>query len=179
MNKKIVLIGVLFSILYLFPLSKPRAEYMLPYPSFMPGNKIYRISRIVDLLNTYWYFGNIAQIKYHLNLSDKYLVEAKTLMEYKQYLLATDALIRSDNECKQVPLYVKDADLEKIDTSNLKTKIVGSMDKHEEVLKNLISITPIQFVWAPEKSKATTLLIHENLEKSRTIRKQIRTDVQP
>jgi hypothetical protein len=179
MNKKIVLIGVLFSVLYLFPLSKPRAEYMLPYPSFMPGNKIYKISRIVDSLNKYWYFGNIAQIKYHLNLSDKYLVEAKTLMEYKQYLLATDALIRSDNECKQVPLYVKHAELEKIDTSNLKTMIVGSMDKHEEVLTNLISITPIQFVWSPEKSQATTLLIHDNLEKSRTIRKQIRSDVQP
>jgi hypothetical protein len=57
--------------------------------------------------------------------------------------------------------------------------IVGSMDKHEEVLTNLISITPIQFVWSPEKSQATTLLIHDNLEKSRTIRKQIRSDVQP
>jgi hypothetical protein len=179
MNKKIILIGILFSVLYLFPLSKPRAEYMLPYPSFMPGNKIYRISRIVDSLNRYWYFGSIAQVKYHLNLSDKYLVEAKTLMEYKQYLLATDALMRSDNECMQVPFYIKQAELEKIDTTNLKMMIIGSMDKHEEVLTNLISTTPIQFVWSPEKSVATTLLIHDNIEKSRTIRKQIRNEVQP
>jgi hypothetical protein len=179
MNKKKVLISILFTVLYLFPLSKPRAEYMLPYPSFMPGNKIYRISRIVDSLNKHWYFGNIAQIKYHIGLSDKYLVEAKTLMEYKQYMLATDALLRSDTECKQVPLYIKQVELEKIDTANLKMMIAGSMDKHEEVLTNLISTTPIQFVWSPEKSVATTLLIHDNIEKSRTIRKQIRNEVQP
>ena len=182
MMKKIILFGILsflLLVLYSFPLSKPRAEYMLPYPSYMPGNKIYRISRIIDSLNRFWYFGNIAQIRYHIGLSDKYLVEAKTLMEYKQYLLATDALMRSDNEFMQVLQYVKQAGGKNIDTTNLKITIIGSADKHEEVLTNLISSTPIQFVWSPEKSAATTLLIHDNIEKSRTIRKQIRNEMQP
>src|SRR5260221_10615939 len=83
-----------------------RAEYVLPYPSFMPGNKIYRVTRVIDKLKKYWYWGNISQIKYHLGLADKYLVEAKTLMEYNQFLLAADALRRSDDEFAQLPTYI-------------------------------------------------------------------------
>jgi len=82
--KVFVFLTVLYLSLVIGHWSLIHAEYVLPYPSYMPGNKIYRVSRVVDKIKKYWYFGNIAQIKYHLALADKYLVEAKTLMEYDQ-----------------------------------------------------------------------------------------------
>jgi len=96
------LFGCLVGIVIFLSVSpQVRAEYVLPYPSAMPGNKLYRIMRIIDELKKPLYFGSITRYKYHLSLADKYLVEAKTLFEYKQYLLAVDALERSDREFQE------------------------------------------------------------------------------
>jgi len=138
--------------LFAFPV---HAEYVLPYPSFMPGNKLYNITRAIDKIENYWYFGTIAQTKYHLKLSDKYLVEAKTLFEYKQYLLATDALARSDLEFKALP----------------KSKIVArAAQKHRQVLESLLLTVPPEFVWTPEKSSAIPLDLYGILSHSITLR---------
>ena len=143
---------LLLLISFLALASSVRAEYVLPYPSFMPGNKLYRVTRIVDKLKNYWYFGTIAQAKYHLGLSDKYLVEAKTLFEYKQYLLAVDALGRSDDEFRKV------------------SKNPAAAQKHIEVLTQLLSLVPDTFTWTPEKSEATRLPLKDLLEASIRLR---------
>src|SRR5450759_4493421 len=105
---KIVFFAFLLSLIFSHS-SLVYADYVLPYPSYMPGSSLYKVSRVVDRLKFYWSWGNIAQIKYHLALSDKYLVEASTLMEYKQYLLGVDALRRSDAEFTKLPVYVAGA----------------------------------------------------------------------
>ncbi len=169
MNKKnpyYQIIFVIFFIFCSFPLTGIHAEYMIPYPSFMPGNKLYRISRIIDSLNDYWYFGNIAKIKYHLNLSDKYLVEAKTLMEYKQYLLAIDALKRSDSHFLQLPRYYQKAREEKIDINKLQQLAADSFRKHKEIESNLLLSLPESFTWTPEKEHETVLPLHRMITNS-------------
>lgn len=153
------------------------AAYVLPYPSTMPGNKLYRISRVVDQLKKYWYFGNIAQIKYHLGLADKYLVEAKILMEYKQYLLATDAINRSDREFLQLPKYLGDAKKEKKDMSLSEALIVEAAEIHRSVLSRLESAVPEQFIWTPEKEKPTELRLNELLRASEEIRSRVAREI--
>jgi len=139
----------------------------------MPGNKIYKISRIFDKVKKFWYFGNIAQLKYHLELSDKYLVEAKTLMEYNQYLLGADALIRSDDEFNQLPKYVLGLAPERVDSHPYQQLISEAANKHIEVLQTLLLETPKQFVWTPEKAKATSIPLHDDLEQSLALRKKV------
>lgn len=158
----------LFLIAYclLFIVPAVQAEYVLPYPSFMPGNKMYRVSRIVDKLKEYWYFGNIAKSKYHLALSDKYLVEAKILFEYKQYLLAVDALQRSDDHFKKLPLYIKN-DLQK-------QTIREASDVHVRVLDELSQILPDEFQWRPERDAPTLLPIHTLLIEARSYRRAVK-----
>lgn len=158
-------------ILFVTLLITPRlaiAAYVLPYPSIMPGNKLYQVSRVVDQLKKYWYFGNIAQIKYHLGLADKYLVEAKTLLEYKQYLLGVDALKRSDVEFQQLPVFVAKAEKEQKDIKNFKTLIIEAATMHRSVLSTLESTLPAQFTWIPEKEKPTELnlksIVHSSIE---------------
>lgn len=161
-------------IVFLVALSFPRwsvAAYVLPYPSFMPGNKLYQISRVVDQLKKYWYFGNIAQIKYHLGLADKYLVEAKTLLEYKQYLLGVDALKRSDVEFQQLSVFVAKAEKEQKDIKNFKTLIIEAATMHTSVLSTLESTLPAQFTWIPEKEKPTELNLKSIVLSSIEIRK--------
>lgn len=144
------------------------SEYVLPYPSYMPGNKLYKVTRSIDNLRRFWYFGNIAQFKYHLGLSDKYLVEAKTLMEYGQYLLGVDALERSDNEFMVLPDYLTRAKREGVDVSKLAGIVSEAAIKHESVLAGLSTIIPETFTWSPEKAASTDLqlgrLLHTSLD---------------
>jgi hypothetical protein len=136
------------------------AEYVLPYPSFMPGNKLYRISRLIDVMKKYWYFGDIAQFKYRLTLSDKYLVEAKTLFEYKQYLLGFDALKRSSTEWqKAVPT-----------TPSMLLSYQEAAKKHIEVLERMD--VPDNFLWSPEKSASSKLPLRGEIENAIQLRKK-------
>ncbi|MCX6791898.1 MAG: hypothetical protein NT149_02570 [Candidatus Gottesmanbacteria bacterium] len=148
----------------------------MPYPSYMPGNCMYKVSRILDRLKFYWSRGNIAQIKYHLALSDKYLIEAKTLMEYKQYLLGTDALRRSDKEFMQLPAYVAGAKKEGVNVSELERLISDAAEKHAQLLAELLISTPNQFMWSPEKSKPTELPLGEMLKTSVVERQHIASE---
>lgn len=129
------------------------ADYVLPYPSFMPGHKLYTLSRILDDLKGYWFWGNIAQTKYHQGLSDKYLIEAKTLFEYRQYHLAIDALRRSDQHFqKGMPDVAREA--------------------HIAALVLLKAQLPQTYVWQDEHRPPATLELHTALRRSLEIRNE-------
>lgn len=163
--KKILFYGLLIT-LYLLLAPWAHADYVLPYPSYMPGNTLYKISRVFDLFKKYWYFGNIAQVKYHLGLSDKYLVEAKTLFEYNQYLLGTDALGRSDREFSQIPNYIRGTGMER--------NVGEAAQKHIEVLTGIH--VPIQFTWRPEKAAPMQLPLGSMIQSSIELREHVASD---
>jgi hypothetical protein len=171
MKKCIYLLLIVYCLLCIIP--QVRADYVLPYPSYMPGNKLYRISRILDQLKGYWYFGNIAKAKYHQGLGDKYLVEAKTLFEYKQYFLAQDALKRSDEEVGDISQYVSKAQEIGIDINELNKSISAEMRVHVSVLQAMKDQLPEEFIWRPEKAQAVNLPIASMLEHSTAIREKI------
>lgn len=172
-------ICILFVTIYCFCIvPSVQASYMLPYPSAMPGNKVYRINRIIDSLKNYWYIGNIAQLKYHLALADKYLVEAKTLMAYQQYLLGKDALIRSDIHFAKLVQLFKNIQADKKDTIQFQTIIQEATDTHILTLNVLQSNTPEDFIWSPEKTAATQIPIHELLRSSKQIRMSTRFQIE-
>ncbi|MBI3576802.1 hypothetical protein HY086_02050 [Candidatus Gottesmanbacteria bacterium] len=163
-------------ILFLTILSVPRlviAAYVLPYPSYMPGNKLYKISRVADDIKSYWYFGNIAKTKYYLALSDKYLVEAKTLFEYKQYLLATEALDRSNRYAHRLRLLILTSKKENIDISSMRPIIREYIIAHESVLNTLKDQLPAQVLWQPEKQSSVLLPLHELIDIALEERKNI------
>lgn len=142
-----------YLILLVMLLCVPRIyAYTLPYPSYMPGHRLYKVSRIFDSLKSYWYWGTIAQSKYHRSLSDKYLVEAKTLFEYKQYLLAVDALNRSNE--------------------HIKTFSHEQMKIHRDVLEQLKQALPKEFLWQPEKQTSTLLPLHKLLDEAIKLRNE-------
>src|SRR5690242_19345931 len=97
----------LFLLFFFIPIFCVHAEYILPYPGPMPGNKLHKIVQIVDKFQYYWSWGNIARANYFMDLSDKYLVEAKTLFEYKQYLLGVESLKRSDAAWIEINSYIE------------------------------------------------------------------------
>ena len=91
-------------------------------------------------------------------MADKYLVEAKTLFEYEQYLLATHALDKSNFHWQ------------KIDASQKKEVFQTAASKHQEVLSNLARELPEEILWQPEKQAAEKLEINKLLKKSLEIR---------
>jgi hypothetical protein len=146
------------------------ADYVLPYPSYMPGNRLYAASKIAERLKSWWYWGSIGQTKYHMNLADKYLVEAKTLFEYKQYMLAINALRTSDEHIVQVPLYIARGKTEGENMDQFEKLFSSEKNTHLEVLVKLKSELPKTFIWTPEKAIPTTLDIEGLLSRAITLR---------
>ncbi len=149
------------------------ASYMLPYPSYMPGNTLYRLSRVLDKVKVYWSFGSIAQAKTYMSLSDKYLVEAKTLFEYQQYLLGADALMRSNIAYEQIPIYIQQGRNERKDMSGVIDMLTAQNVVHNSVLSQMAQDVPKEFLWTPEKTNATKLPLFESITGAIHIRQSI------
>ena len=176
--KKLLFFYFLFSIFYFCP-HIVLANYVLPYPSYMPGNIFYKVSRVADRIKSYWSWGNIAQIKYHLALSDKYLVEAKTLMDYRQYLLGVDALRRSDEEFSALPVIVQKATKEYGSVPAFQKQIQDAALEHKDILTGLAATVPARFTWTPEKSASIRLELGEEITHALDIRQQVSAAVSP
>lgn len=143
-----------------------QSNYVLPYPSTMPGSGFYKLHLLWDKLMQYWYFGDFGQFKYNLKQADKYLVEAKTLFEYKQYLLGVKALNKSDSYFNETNKYLIKARLNGKDTSVNDQLLKSAKEKHKEVLQSLTNIVPDQFIWQPEKDNPTHLNLKEIINNS-------------
>ena len=146
------------------------SDYVLPYPASMPGSKFYALQEFKNSLMKHWYFGNFGQFTYNLNQADKFLVEAKILFEYRQYLLAYNALKKSDNYFLNAPTFLENSKKEKKDISQKKKILKDAALKHIEVLENLKKSVPANFTWRPEKSGATVLNLEKDLDNSIMIR---------
>lgn len=167
-------IGFIFLLFIIFTTHvHAESTYVLPYPSTMPGSFFYKLNLIQEELLKYWYFGDFSQFHYNLKQSDKYLVEAKTLFEYKQYFLAHKALLKSDLYFKNLkPILIKAREHGK-ETSEKKALLSSASEKHIEILTELRIEVPQVFEWKPEKGNPIELRLRENLTKSIRIRESI------
>ena len=146
MIKKLKILFVF--LLSLFIIAKPSyasSSYVLPYPSTMPGNVFYKIHLVEEALLKYWYFGNFGQFTYNLKESDKYLVEAKTLFEYNQYLLGYQALEKSDTYFSRTLPYLLKAQNEGKDISANRQLLSQAALKHQQTLLTMESVSPAGF----------------------------------
>lgn len=171
----LVMAGIMHYALFIMH-SSVYASYVLPYPSYMPGNTMYNVSRLMDKVKQCWYWGNIAKVKYHLGLSDKYLVEAKTLFEYKQYLLGADALTRSTKEFEKLPALVLAGEKEGKDMTPSISIIVDASDEHKRVLESMKKESPSEFRWTPEKTSASDLPLHRDIDNAAAVTDSVSGD---
>lgn len=153
-------------IFFAFPKEALAYEYVLPYPSFMPGHPLYKVSTLLDRLEEWWSFGNLAKSHYYLSLADKKLVEAKTLFEYDQHLLALEALAQSDVSFEKANAFLLRAKEEGKDTSEKQVVFKNASFTHQRVLQKISEMLPAEFIWQPEFEKPTTLFLKESLESS-------------
>lgn len=136
------------------------SSYVLPYPSAMPGGINYKLHVVWEKILQYWYFGDFGKFEYNLKESDKYLVEAKTLFEYNQYLLGFTALQKSNDFFAKTLPSLQKAQKDGKDTADSRKILSTAAAKHIEVLQKMLTDTPATFTWAPEKTAASTLNIH-------------------
>lgn len=142
------------------------STYVLPYPSVMPGSNMYKLHVLWERLMAYWYFGNLAQFEYNLKESDKYLVEAKTLCEYNQYLFCYKSLVQSNAYFVRVYPFLIKAKGQGKDISVKQKLFVDAAEKHKEVLEKMKRETPDRFVWMPEKAAAVNLPLRKEIDNS-------------
>jgi hypothetical protein len=146
------------------------SSYVLPYPGYMPGNKLYILDHGFDKIQNVLSFGSISQFKRSLALSDKNLVEAKTLFEYGQYKLAINALRESDLHYIKIYPLLKKAQKKGVDISEKEKLLKEASAKHKEILLELRTKVPSEFMWEDEESTPLKLEIHKKIIKSITLR---------
>lgn len=139
----------------------------------MPGSKFYNISVFIDEIKKYWYFGDFGKYKYNLSQSDKYLVEAKILFDYKQYLLGYEALKKSDNYFLKIELGVSLAKRNGKNTIDKEKLLKEAASKYIEELERLRENLPPIFEWRPEKQEPQILNLQKTFEDSIRIRKEV------
>ena len=168
--KKILLLLILCFFVFSANVAFATSSYVLPYPSTMPGSIFYKIHLVQESVLRFWYFGNFGQFFYNLKESDKYLVEAKTLFEYNQYLLGFSALEKSNSYFKACAPFLLKAQREGKDISQNKLILNQASQKHIEVLTDLVNRVPQTVNWTPEKSSSTQLELKKLIEESIAIR---------
>lgn len=164
------LLVLLFCFTFFVKTVSAASNYVLPYPSTMPGTVFYKLHLIAELVQQYWYFGNFGQFYYNLKKSDKYLVEAKTLFEYQQYLLGYNALIKSNEYFVKIGPSISRAKLEGKDVSAKLQIFIAASEKHMETFEQMKKDVPSKVVWSPEKAKPTQLMLHKAIDDSIAIR---------
>lgn len=170
MNKKILVLVFFLLLIFNSHSANAASDYVLPYPSFMPGSSLYKLHQIFEYAMKYWYFGNFGQFNYNLKESDKYLVEARTLFEYKQYLLAHTALEKSNYFFKNTKPYLQKAKQQGKDIDEKLSILNSASQKHIEILQIIKKEVPDKFTWSPEKSKKEDLFLHLEIDKTIKIR---------
>lgn len=166
-----LLLLIIFSVF--FPAKMyAQAEHVLPYPSAMPGSKAYTLFTLWDEMQRYWHFGSLSQFRYNLKQSDKYIVEARVLFEYKQYLLADRALKNSDKYFDQAALSLDKASKEKKNIRIESERLVSAASKHREVLMKIRESTPEEFLWSPEDAAGSTLQLQNSIDKAIVVRER-------
>ncbi len=166
----LILIATLFFLFLPKHISYAESSYVLPYPSEMPGSKFYHAFALWDKIMEYWHFGSLSQFRYNREQSDKYLVEAKTLFEYKQYLLALPALKKSDTYFEQAKFWLEKAKKEQKTDSRITSLFREAALKHIEVLLLVKKQSPETFVWQPENKQSTALYLKNDIEKAILVR---------
>lgn len=157
-------------ILFFVPKAYAQSNYVLPYPSSMPGSLFYKLHFIFENISKYWYFGDFGQFDYNLKMADKYLVEAKTLFEYKQYLLGHKALKKSDLHFSKIMSFLERASRKKNISNKIATLKEAAL-KHIEILEKIDMETPDIFNWQPEKVMPTNLYLKKDIETAINMRK--------
>lgn len=147
-----------------------QSSYVLPYPSNMPGSYFYKLDQVKEKILKFWYFGDFGEFKYNLKFADKYLVEAKTLFEYKQYLLGIEALNKSDSYFKKIESSLKRAKENGKEVSDKEKILKEASLKHIKVLEKIQKEIPENFTWEPEKSKPVRLELKKEIDESVLIR---------
>lgn len=148
------------------------SSYVLPYPSFMPGSLSYKIHLVYEAISKYWYFGDFGQFDYNLKMADKYLVETKTLFEYKQYLLGYKSLQKSDLYFANILPIIAKAESRNKNVIQEKLILKGASKKHVEILEKIDMETPDTFIWQPEKALPTALYLKKAILNSVLVREK-------
>lgn len=129
----------------------------------MPGGISYKLHLVWESISQYWYFGDFGQFEYNLKQSDKYLVEAKTLFEYQQYLLGYKALQKSDVYFQKTLPALQKAEKHGKSIRENRELLSQAVQKHIEVLEKMKKENPKTFYWQPEKTAASQLQIENAL----------------
>lgn len=164
-------VPILITVLFVMTMRSASAEgYVLPYPSYMPGNALYKIRQVIERLQEHWYFGDMAKVKYHLKMADKYLVESKTLFEYGQMKLAVAALNKSNYYFANAVLYERDVTRDKKDDGTQKNQLKEAGEKHIAVIDDLQKVLPEKIEWQEEKKEKEELSLMMLFKQAKVIR---------
>lgn len=143
--------ALILSILLLLFLSSPsfaqestnsaqaRVNYDLPYPGLLPDSPFYFLRITRDRVVSFLISDSYKKSQFDLLQADKRLSAGIILSQAGKYKLADDVISKGENYLEQALEEAKSARKEGHPLGDLATNLYLSSQKHEEVLKDIIS----------------------------------------
>ena len=161
------LIVIVFLFLYCFQLndtpvfaqlnlSPTPVDYQLPFPGILPDHPLYLLKRVRDWLLITLNNNPVTKTETKLLFADKKIAMAQSLFDKKEYSLAADILLESQNDLLEAGKYLPKMLKENSLPAGLADKIELSAKKHKEIISK-INITSSKSTWKEQLEKASLL----------------------
>lgn len=162
---KKLLLGIFLS-MFLFTGTVQAQVSELPEPGVLPDSPFYFLKTWSEGIGTFFTFGDIAKVERFLNLSEKRLAEAETLVEKGKPEIAERAIARYQEHFNLALAKAEEARTKGLDIDEVLVKVAEATLKHQAVLADVYERVPEQAKSAIERAMQASMRGHEEALKA-------------
>lgn len=133
----------------------------LPEPGILPDSPFYFLKSWSETIGAFFTFGDVAKAERFVNLSEKRLAEANTLVEKGKPEIAEKAILRYQEQLGKGLAKVEEAKAKGLNTDEVLAKVAESTLKHQAVLADVYEKVPEQAKEAIEHAIEASIRGHE------------------
>lgn len=119
-----------------------KVDYVLPYPGILPDHILYPVKMLRDRILDFLIREPIKKTEFLILMADKRLGAGKTLIDFGKVSLGETTLSKGEKYLERAINKVSETRQQGKDVSGLLDKLEKSVQKHIEVLEEVLQKTP-------------------------------------
>ncbi len=159
MIKKLLLVPILA--IFLFAGVTQAQTNDLPGPGMLPDSPLYFLKSLTENIGTFFTLGDTAKAERYLNLSERRLAEARSLIAKDRADLAEEAIKRYEKQVNRALERTNEARKRGINTDEVLVRVSEATLKHQAVLADVYERVPEQARAGIEQAMQAGMHRHE------------------
>jgi hypothetical protein len=143
--------------------SKQEVSYDLPYPGLLPDSPLYFLRAIRDRISGFLISDSLVKADFDLLQADKRLNAGIFLFNKGKFSLALTTVLKAENYFSEALDKMGEAEVQGINTGEMKDKLKRSLAKHEQELGDMTKKVSAEFKQGFAKEQQRLLNFGERL----------------